>query len=147
MRAEQTAAADDQAVSRQTFPGGPAKGPAAALDAADGSFALKGSALVQAVKRNLARFPEDFMFQLTAAEWAVLRSQIVIPTSRRGARGFATLSRRCRDNYLVRESGSELRQATWLRQNSRVNSLLIIAAARWCADSINARISPSSAGW
>lgn len=32
--------------------------------------------LVQAVKRNRSRFPEDFMFQLSAAEWAALRSQV-----------------------------------------------------------------------
>jgi hypothetical protein len=32
-----------------------------------------------------------------------------------------------------------------MRQNSKVNSLLTIAVVRWCADSINARISPSSA--
>jgi hypothetical protein len=40
--------------------------------------------LVQAVKRNLARFPEDFMFQLTALEWAALRSQSVTLKSGRG---------------------------------------------------------------
>jgi hypothetical protein len=40
--------------------------------------------LVQAVKRNRARFPEDFMFQLSAAEWAALRSQVVILKSGRG---------------------------------------------------------------
>ncbi|MGH7887868.1 MAG: ORF6N domain-containing protein [Candidatus Binatia bacterium] len=34
--------------------------------------------LVQAVKRNLDRFPPDFMFQLTKAEFANLKSQIVI---------------------------------------------------------------------
>jgi hypothetical protein len=33
--------------------------------------------LLQAVKRNPERFPEDFMLQLTATEWANLRSQIV----------------------------------------------------------------------
>jgi len=33
--------------------------------------------LVQAVKRNLERFPEDFMFQLTTEEFTVLRSQSV----------------------------------------------------------------------
>jgi ORF6N domain len=33
--------------------------------------------LVQAVKRNLARFPGDFMFQLTADEFSILRSQFV----------------------------------------------------------------------
>jgi hypothetical protein len=33
--------------------------------------------LVQAVKRNLERFPNDFMFQLTKAEFANLKSQFV----------------------------------------------------------------------
>ena len=33
--------------------------------------------LLQAVKRNLERFPEDFMFQLDKQEFAILRSQIV----------------------------------------------------------------------
>lgn len=33
--------------------------------------------LVQAVKRNLRRFPSDFTFQLTDEEWVVLRSQNV----------------------------------------------------------------------
>src|ERR1700733_5587136 len=32
----------------------------------------------QAVRRNMARFPADFMFQLTADEAEILRSQIVI---------------------------------------------------------------------
>jgi len=34
--------------------------------------------LVQAVKRNIDRFPEDFMFQLTDKEFNNLKSQIVI---------------------------------------------------------------------
>ena len=42
--------------------------------------------LVQAVKRNLQRFPDDFVFQLTAAEDAILRSQIVISKGRGGRR-------------------------------------------------------------
>jgi ORF6N domain len=33
--------------------------------------------LNQAVKRNIRRFPEDFMFRLTADEWESMRSQIV----------------------------------------------------------------------
>lgn len=35
----------------------------------------------QAVKRNLKRFPEDFMFQLTKEEFENLRSQIVTSSS------------------------------------------------------------------
>ena len=42
--------------------------------------------LTQAVKRNLSRFPEDFMFQLTPAEWKNLRSQFV--TSSWGGRRY-----------------------------------------------------------
>jgi hypothetical protein len=40
--------------------------------------------LVQAVKRNIERFPDDFMFQLTADEYAFLRSQIVTLKAGRG---------------------------------------------------------------
>ena len=38
----------------------------------------------QAVKRNLERFPEDFMFQLTSSEAASLRSQFVTSNGGRG---------------------------------------------------------------
>ena len=34
--------------------------------------------LVRAVKRNIERFPEDFMFQLNTEEFAILKSQIGI---------------------------------------------------------------------
>jgi len=34
-------------------------------------------ALNQAVKRNIKRFPDDFMFRLSVDEWAGMRSQIV----------------------------------------------------------------------
>jgi len=34
--------------------------------------------LNEAVKRNIKRFPSDFMFQLTAVEWKNLRSQFAI---------------------------------------------------------------------
>lgn len=40
-------------------------------------YAVQAKVLVQAVKRNLERFPEDFLFQLTATEFANLKSQIV----------------------------------------------------------------------
>jgi hypothetical protein len=40
-------------------------------------YVVKPKALVQAVKRNIARFPADFMFQLTWDEIALLRSQPV----------------------------------------------------------------------
>ena len=43
----------------------------------------------QAVKRNLARFPSDFMFQLSAAECSDLKSQTVISNAGQGGRRTA----------------------------------------------------------
>ncbi len=40
-------------------------------------YGVQTKVLVQAVKRNLSRFPDDFMFQLSAEEFANLRSQTV----------------------------------------------------------------------
>ena len=47
--------------------------------------------LNQSVKRNIERFPEDFMFQLSENEWEVLRSQFVttkLKTEKRGGRQY-----------------------------------------------------------
>ena len=41
-------------------------------------YEVEPRALVQAVKRNIERFPADFMFQLDPEEFANLKSQIVI---------------------------------------------------------------------
>ena len=41
-------------------------------------YQVEPRVLVQAVKRNIARFPEDFMFQLTEEEFYNLKSQFVI---------------------------------------------------------------------
>lgn len=40
-------------------------------------YQVSTKALKQAVKRNLRRFPEDFMFEMNSEEWEILRSQIV----------------------------------------------------------------------
>jgi hypothetical protein len=40
-------------------------------------YGVETRVLNQAVKRNIERFPEDFMFQLTKGELEILRSQIV----------------------------------------------------------------------
>jgi len=40
-------------------------------------YEVEPKVLVQAVKRNIARFPADFMFQLTNQEFRILKSQIV----------------------------------------------------------------------
>jgi len=45
--------------------------------------------LIEQVKRNIDRFPSDFMFQLTKDEAAVLRSQFAISSDGHGGRRYA----------------------------------------------------------
>src|SRR5258708_33228761 len=51
-------------------------------------YGVATKVLLQAIKRNVGRFPEDFMFLLTAAEWAVLRSQSVTSKLQHGGRRY-----------------------------------------------------------
>jgi hypothetical protein len=46
-------------------------------------YGVETRTLVQAVKRDAARFPDDFAFRLTEEESRVLRSQIVISNTMR----------------------------------------------------------------
>lgn len=54
-------------------------------------YGVETRVLVQAVKRNIERFPPDFMFQLTVHEFKNLKSQIVISSwgGSRRARPYA----------------------------------------------------------
>jgi hypothetical protein len=52
-------------------------------------YGVTTGVLIQAVRRNPGRFPGDFLFQLTAEEWNILRSQIVISRSGHGGRRYA----------------------------------------------------------
>ena len=47
-------------------------------------YGVETKVLVQAVKRNLSRFPSDFMFQLSDQEFKALKSQIVTSKGRGG---------------------------------------------------------------
>ena len=51
-------------------------------------YEVETKALNRAVKRNLERFPEDFMFQLTKEEWENLRCQNGTSSSEHGGRRF-----------------------------------------------------------
>lgn len=48
-------------------------------------YEVQTKVLIQAVKRHIDRFPDDFMFQLTKEEFGFLRSQVV--TSKASGRG------------------------------------------------------------
>jgi len=52
-------------------------------------YGVETKRLIEQVKRNLARFPEDFMFQLGKDEAAALRSQIATSNDGRGGRRYA----------------------------------------------------------
>ena len=45
-------------------------------------YRVETRVLVQSVKRNIERFPEDFMFQLTTEDAESMRSQTVIASKR-----------------------------------------------------------------
>ncbi len=49
-------------------------------------YGVTTAALNQAVKRNIEKFPEDFMFRLTHEEFSLLMSQSVISKKGRGGR-------------------------------------------------------------
>lgn len=51
-------------------------------------YGVETRVLVQAVKRNPERFPDDFMFQRTPEEWSLLRSQIGISSGGHGGRRY-----------------------------------------------------------
>jgi hypothetical protein len=52
-------------------------------------YSVETRHLVQQVKRNIERFPADFMFQLTKGEAAALRSQTATSDTGRGGRRYA----------------------------------------------------------
>ena len=47
-------------------------------------YGVQTKVLKQAVRRNRERFPVDFMFELSVAEWKALRSQVVTLENGRG---------------------------------------------------------------
>lgn len=52
-------------------------------------YGVPTKVLVQAIKRKLDRFPDDFMFQFDASKWDTLRSQSVTSNTARGGRHYA----------------------------------------------------------
>lgn len=52
-------------------------------------YGVETKRLIEQVRRNLKRFPEDFMFQLTKSETTALRSQIATSSESWGGRRYA----------------------------------------------------------
>ena len=90
-------------------------------------YQVETRALKQAVRRNLDRFPEDFMFQFTKEEWSILRSQIVTLEVGNGnhpkilpfaftEQGFATLSAVLNSQRAVNSSIAIIRAFVMIRE-------------------------------
>jgi phage regulator Rha-like protein len=90
-------------------------------------YEVETRALVQAVQRNVERFPGDFMFQLTHEEYRSLRSQSVILKTGRGQhrkyapyafteQGVAMLSSVLRSDRAVQVNIEIIRAFVRLRQ-------------------------------
>ena len=99
-------------------------------------YGVETRALIQAVKRNRSRFPGDFMFQLTAEELNVWRSQIVIskPSAMKGLRrrpyafteqGVAMLSSILRSERAVQVNVAIMRTFVRLREMLASNRELV----------------------
>ena len=87
-------------------------------------YRVEPRVLVQAVKRNINRFPRDFMFQLTTAETRNLKSQLVISSwgGQRAApfafteQGVAMLSSVLRSERAVKANIAIMRAFVRLRE-------------------------------
>jgi len=88
-------------------------------------YGVETRTLVQAIKRNIDRFPSDFMFQVSKEEFASLRSQFVISKGKGGRRyppyafteqGVAMLSSVLNSKCAIRVNIQIMRAFTQLRQ-------------------------------
>jgi len=96
-------------------------------------YGVETKALIQAIKRNSDRFPEDFMFQLTNKEHEILRSQTVTSKGRGGRRyppyafteqGVAMLSSVLRSKQAIAVNVEIMRAFVRLRQMLAENTEL-----------------------
>lgn len=96
-------------------------------------YGVEPRVLIQAVKRNIERFPEDFMFQLSEKEFGNLKSQIVTSSwgGMRRARpyafteqGVAMLSSVLRSKQAVEVNIAIMRTFVQLRRILADNALL-----------------------
>jgi hypothetical protein len=110
-------------------------------------YGVETRVLKQAVKRNITRFPVDFMFELSRAEFNNLRSQIVI-SSWGGIRyrpmafteqGVAMLSSVLNSNRAIQVNIKIMRACTKLRHLTTIlkESGALTAEALWSASQLD----------
>lgn len=115
-------------------------------------YEVEVKVLNQAVKRNIERFPDDFMFQLTAEEAAPLRSQNVTLKTGRGKhrkylpyafteQGVAMLSSVLHSDRAIHVNIEIVRAFVRLRQMLASNSTSRASSPRW------SKSTTLSSGW
>jgi hypothetical protein len=103
-------------------------------------YGVETRRLTEQVKRNIERFPEDFMFQLTKDEAAILRSQSAT-SSGHGGRRYPP--------YVFTEQGvamlsGVLRSRTAIAVNIAIMRAFVDCVARRCLTRRSSGASPSS---
>ena len=88
-------------------------------------YGVQTGRLIEQVKRNIDRFPSDFMFQLTKDEAAVLRSQIAISSDGHGGRRYAP--------YVFTEQGVAMLSGVLRSQTAVAANIAIHAGIRRAA--------------
>lgn len=83
-------------------------------------YGVPTKVLIQAVKRNIKRFPPDFMFQLKNQEVASLRSQIVTSSLEHGGRRYLP--------YVFTEQGVAMLSSVLNSERAVQVNILIIRA-------------------
>jgi phage regulator Rha-like protein len=72
-------------------------------------YEVETRVLNQSVKRNIDKFPEDFMFRLTANEWEYIRSQIVMSSGGKTSKSKAVISKENKNSSQIVMSSTKNR--------------------------------------
>ena len=93
-------------------------------------YGVKTSALNQAVKRNIGRFPDDFMFQLTKSELGLLKSQIAISKSAENQHDKVLISQIVTSKPIERRGGTQTPPFAFTRNG--IGSGIVVLNASGC---------------
>lgn len=74
-------------------------------------YSVETKRINEQVKRNIKRFPENFMFQLTKTEWENLKSQIATTENENGLRSQIATTKRRTLPYVFTEQGVSMLSA------------------------------------
>jgi hypothetical protein len=100
-------------------------------------YGVETKNLIKATKRNLERFPEDFMFQLSKEEWGNLRFQIGT-SSLRSQNGTSSWGGRRYAPYVFTEHGALMLSSVLNSRRATEISILVIRAFVWLRQAVPA---------